>query len=84
MERGWAKKLRGDDRHPSKDVSEADSYLFDFFFPFFLAAFFFLAMTPHLLSTWRSSAAEAIDTLRKMGAKEIVGVSRSLRAELLT
>jgi len=55
--------LRGDDRHPSRDVSEADSYRFDFFFPFFLAAFFFLAMTPHLLSTWRSGAAEAIDTL---------------------
>jgi len=48
---GRLKKKRGDDRHPSQDLSEAGSYRFDFFFPFFLAAFFFLAMTPHLLST---------------------------------
>jgi len=27
---------------------------FDFFFPFFFAAFFFFGMTAHLLSSWRS------------------------------
>jgi hypothetical protein len=48
--------LRGDKRHPSQNHSEAPVQRFDFFFPFFFAAFFFFGMTAHLLSSWRSSS----------------------------
>jgi hypothetical protein len=49
-----AKKLRGDERHPSHYGAVPQGHFFPFFFPFFLAAFFFFGMIPHLLSLWRS------------------------------
>jgi hypothetical protein len=38
------KKLRGDERHPSIEIAVSVHFQ-DFFFPFFLAAFFFFGMT---------------------------------------